>query len=547
MNDSTRRRWQTVRLDIRRLAAVLRVVLKYAPSAPLRKVLRLPPAGATPAERLRLALEQLGLTYLKFGQYLATRFDILPEDVYRQLNRLFENATPLSYNEIRAVVEGELHRPIGEIFAFFDPVPIASASVAQVHKARSHSDEWLAVKIQRPGIEKVFLADMRNLGRLAAVADAMGLLGNISTRELVSEFGKWTLRELDFRIEGHTAEALARTATPNEIVPKIQWELTTARVLTMEFLEGVSLAKIADLVDAGKMEEVRALLPHMNFAEAGRNLATACLHQLFVTGLFHGDPHPGNILICDDNTVGFVDFGIFGELTDYEREMLAGHVENIAFGNVDESFRYYRKFLFPSDDTDFKNFEIEGKSVLRRLYRGIQNPSAPIRDRHLGRYWGEMFGVIRRNRLRMSTDTLLFWRALNTLDSSAVRLSALFDLGTELRHFFERFRPSLSERIIHLLSKEASAQNAHSLAYSIANYSTEFLDGISHRHVEWLRDVGESPQLLRRNNAVTKVLSGAISGISLIVLTIHSSGAVAVLSVATALLLFSLVATELSK
>ena len=547
MHESTRRSWQNVSLDIKRLAAVLRVILKFAASPALRKLLRLPSAGATPAERMRLALEELGLTYLKFGQYLATRFDILPEEVCRQLNRLFENATPLSYDEVTAVVEGELHRPIGEIFAFFDPLPIASASVAQVHEARSHSDEHLAVKIQRPGIEKLFMADVRNLRRLAAVADAMGLLGKVSARELVREFSKWTLRELDFRIEGHTAEALRRTATPNEIVPRIQWELTTARVLTMEFLEGVSLAKIADLIDAGKMDEIRALLPHMQFAEAGRNLATASLHQFFVTGFFHGDPHPGNILIRDDNTVGFVDFGISGELTDYEREILAAHVENIAFGNVNESFRYYRKFLFPTDDTDLKNFAIEGKSVLRRLYRGLQNPSAPIRERHLGRYWGEMFGVIRRNRLRMSTDTLLFWRALNTLDSSAVRLSSVFDLGAELRYFFERFRPPLSERIFHLLSQEGLAQNAHGLAYSIAHYSTEFLDQVSRGQLEWLPDISESPQLLRRNNAVTKVVAGSISGISLIVLTIHSSGPLAVLSVAAALLLFSLVTTELSK
>jgi len=411
MHESTRRSWQTVSLDVKRLVTVLRVILKFALSPVLRKLLRLPSADATPAERLRLGIEELGLTYLKFGQYLATRFDILPEDVYRQLSRLFENATPLSYDEVKSVVEVELHRPIGKIFAFFDPLPIASASVAQVHEARSHSGERLAVKIQRPGIERIFMADVRNLRRLAALADAMGLLGKISARELINEFSKWTLRELDFRIEGHTAEALRRTATPNEIVPRIEWELTTARVLTMEFLGGVSLAKIADLVDAGKIEEVHALLPHMQFVEASRNLVIASLHQLFVTGLFHGDPHPGNILIRDDNTVGFIDFGIFGELTDYEREMLTGHVENIAFGNVDESFRYYRKFLFPSDDTDLKNFEIEGKSVLRRLYQGMQNPSAPIRDRHLGRYWGEMFGVIRRNRLRMSTDTLLFWRA----------------------------------------------------------------------------------------------------------------------------------------
>jgi len=547
MHESTRRSWQTVSLDVKRLVTVLRVILKFALSPVLRKLLRLPSADATPAERLRLGIEELGLTYLKFGQYLATRFDILPEDVYRQLSRLFENATPLSYDEVKSVVEVELHRPIGKIFAFFDPLPIASASVAQVHEARSHSGERLAVKIQRPGIERIFMADVRNLRRLAALADAMGLLGKISARELINEFSKWTLRELDFRIEGHTAEALRRTATPNEIVPRIEWELTTARVLTMEFLGGVSLAKIADLVDAGKIEEVHALLPHMQFVEASRNLVIASLHQLFVTGLFHGDPHPGNILIRDDNTVGFIDFGIFGELTDYEREMLTGHVENIAFGNVDESFRYYRKFLFPSDDTDLKNFEIEGKSVLRRLYQGMQNPSAPIRDRHLGRYWGEMFGVIRRNRLRMSTDTLLFWRALNTLDSSAVRLSAVFDLWAELQRFFQRFRPPLTERLLRLLSSEGLAQNAHSLAYSIANYSTEFLNDAFRGRLEWLPDIGESPQLLRRNNAATKVLAGTISGISLVVLTIHSSGALVVLSVGATLMLFSLVARELSK
>jgi len=539
MDESSWRSWQTFVLDIKRLAAVLRVILKFAASPALRKLLRLPPPATTPAERLRLALEELGLAYLKFGQYLATRFDILPEDVYRELNRLFENVTPLTFDEVRAVVEGELHRPIEEIFAFFDPLPIASASVAQVHEAWSHSDERLAVKIQRPGVETLFMADARNLRRLAAVADAMGLLGKVSARALISEFNKWTLRELDFRLEGHTAEALRGTATPNEIVPRIQWELTTARVLTMEFLEGVSLAKIADLIDAGKLDAVRTLLPHMNFDEADRNLATAALHQFFVTGLFHGDPHPGNILIRDDNTVAFVDFGIFGELTDYQREVLAGHVENIALGNVDESFRYYRKLLFPSDETDLKNFEIEGKSVLRRLCRGLHNPSAPIRERHLGKFTGEMFDVIRRNRVRMSSDTLLFWRALNALESSAVRLSAVFDLVAELRHFFERIRPPLSERIFHRLSDEGLALNAHRLACSIANYASEFLDDILRGELEWLPDIWESPQLVRRNNVVTKVLAGALSGISLTVLTIHSRGPLAVLSVTAALLLFS--------
>jgi ubiquinone biosynthesis protein len=494
---------------------------------------------------VRLALEELGVTYLKFGQYLATRFDILPEDLCRELNQLFENVTPLTFDEVTKVLEGELHRLVGHAFAVFDPQPIASASVAQVHEARSHSNERLAVKIQRPGIEKLFMADLRNLHRLAVVGDAFGLLGKISIQDMISEFGKWTLRELDFRLEGRTAEALRRNATRNEIVPRIHWELTTAKVLTMEFIEGLSLARIADLVEAGRMEVVRALLPHMNVAEVGRNLATAILHQFFVTGLFHGDPHPGNILIRDDNTVGFVDFGIFGELADYERQILAAHIENIALGNVDESFRYYAKLYFPSDETDPKNFELEGKSVLRRWYQASQNPGAPIRDVHLGKYSAQMFGVARRNRVRMRTDTLLFWRALNTLDSSALRLSAVFDLLAELRHFFEQLRPTVGERVMGLLTDQRLALNAHELAYSAPRYLSEFLDDVLRGQLEPPLGICESPRLVRRNDVITKVLAATISGISLTVLTIHSGGGLGVLSVGAALLVYSLVITEL--
>jgi ubiquinone biosynthesis protein len=547
MYESHRRGWHTFVLDISRLVTVLRAILKFAAGPLLRKLFRFPPLGATTAERIRLALEELGITYLKLGQYMATRFDILPRDVYVELNRLFENVAPLTYGEVTAVIESELHRPPEEIFAFFDQMPIASASVAQVHEARSHSGERLAVKIQRPGVEELFLSDVRNLDRLAAVADAMSLLGNVSSRDLISEFRKWTLRELDFRLEGQTAQALRDTAVPNVIVPKINWELTTAKVLTMEFLGGVSHAKIADLIDAGKMDVLRILLPNMNVVQACRNLSNAVLHQFFITGLFHGDPHPGNILIRDDNTVGFVDFGIFGELTDYQQRILARHVENIALGNVDESFRYFSSLVFPTDETDPRNFAIEAKSVLRRLHRGLQNPSAPIGERHLGKYSGEMFDVIRRNRLRMSTDTLLFWRALNTLESSAVRLSAHFDFMAELRGFFERTRPSIGERILHSLSDEELALNVHHVGRTVAKDSSDVLDDVFRGQLKWVPNIWDSRQRRRRNDSATKMSAGAIVGASLTILTIHSTGSLRVLSVAAGLGLFVFIATEWSK
>jgi len=523
-------------LDLKRFAAVVWVILKYATSPTVRRLLHLPPRGRPAVQRFRLALEELGLAYLKLGQYLATRFDLFPEEVCRELAHLFENVRPLSYAEVATVIESELHRPIQQVFRSFDPEPIASASVAQVHKAVSHSSQKLAVKVQRPDIEELFKADIRNLRRLARIADAMSLLGKIPVRQLIDEFSRWTLRELNFLREGQTADALRRNSTPTEVIPKVYWELTTSRVLTLEFLEGVSLAKVADLIETGQEDEVRAMMPNLDVAEGCRNLANAVLNQFFVVGLFHGDPHPGNILLRDDNSVGFVDFGIFGELSQYEREILAAHIENIAIGNIDASFRYYAKLCFPTEDSDFEKFEREGKEVLSRWYQASQDPNAPLRDRHMGRYSGEMLSVTRRNQMRMSLDTLLFWRALNTLDSSALRLSELFDILEELRIFFKKLRPSFGDRLVEAVTDWKWGLTSLQLKSDAPTYFRTVMDGVFRRHVEFLPSLHESPYLFHHNNRVTKTLTAAISGFSITILATHASSALGVLSLALTLI-----------
>ena len=308
-------------LDLRRAGTLLRVAIKYG----LAPRLRNGRGGAAQAEaandpgvRLRLALEALGMTYLKLGQYLAMRQDLISADLSRELQKLFERVTPASFEDVRGMVEAELGGPIEQFYREFRREPIAAASVAQVHEAQLLNGQRVAVKVQRPDVRRIFYADIRNLRRFAALIDASGLTGTVPIQGLVDEFAAWTERELDFALEGATADRLRANALPFEYSPLVYWELTTPRVLTMELIEALSVAEIARLFEAGGEAAIRARLPNLDLRLALKHFATACLHQIFDKRFFHGDPHPGNIMIRDDNTVVFVDFGIFGELSSYE-------------------------------------------------------------------------------------------------------------------------------------------------------------------------------------------------------------------------------------
>jgi ubiquinone biosynthesis protein len=434
-------------LDLSRVLVLVRVAVRHGGALLAGRVLGQRVAGHSPAVRLRLALEELGLTYLKLGQYLSTRFDVLPRDVCQELTRLLEHVSPIDPTLVRPIVEAELGAPLEAHFSRFQPEPLASASVAQVHEAYTRAGERVAVKIQRPGIERIFAADVRNLRRLAGLLDAVHAMGSLSVREMVDVFEGWTSRELDFRTEGATADRLRAEAIGGETVPAVHWALTTRRVLTLEFVEGVSLTRVMDWLEQGRTDELDRLLPNLDVPRVGHLLATACLHQMFGRGFFHGDPHPGNIIVRPDNSIAFVDFGIFGQLSTFQRDALAGLMESIAIGEADLSFRYYAKQTIPSPDTDFRRFSAETTAVFRAWYEASRDPSAAVEERHLGRFSAEMFDVVRRNHVRMTTDTLLFWRAMNILAATAVRLPEHFDLLGEVRGFFLTSGPSWFERL----------------------------------------------------------------------------------------------------
>lgn len=269
----------------------------------------------TNARRLRLALEELGPTFIKFGQILSTRSDILPPQYLEELSLLQDKVAPVSWEEARQVLEEELGATVGELFAEVDPVPIASASLAQVHVARLLGGEEVVVKIQRPNIEKTINLDLDIIYDLAQTAqNRISAASRFEVADLAEEFASALRTEMDFRREAWNADRF-RKNFENErhlYVPRIYWEFSTHRVVVMERIQGIKIDDLEALEAAG-YDRHRLATYAADFA----------LKEVLIDGFFHADPHPGNMLIMPGEVIGVLDFGTVGRLDERDRANLA--------------------------------------------------------------------------------------------------------------------------------------------------------------------------------------------------------------------------------
>lgn len=276
-------------------------------------------------ERLRLALEELGPTFIKMGQILSTRSDILPKDVIKELEKLQDKAPAFSFDEVKSVIQNEFGESLEEAYAEFEPTPLAAASIAQVHKALLWSGKTVVVKVQRPGIEKIIAQDMRILEDIAKFVDNHTKYGKIyNFTKMVEDFKKRLEEELDFRIEGENAEKFKKNFLKDKKVkiPSIIWTHTTRRVLTMEYIDGIPLNDFNAIDEAG-----------LDRGAIARNLAKSVLNQILRDGFFHGDPHPGNIMVLEDGTIAFLDFGMVGSLSPERKRQFSKMLLGIVYKN----------------------------------------------------------------------------------------------------------------------------------------------------------------------------------------------------------------------
>ena len=269
----------------------------------------------TTPEHLRIALEELGPTFIKLGQLLSTRTDIIPAEYLRELAKLQDAAPAVPLATIRALIEQELGAPPDDVFASFDSTPLACASIGQAHLATMHDGGQVVVKVRRPDINAIIETDLGILQSLANRASRRwAAAANYNLPGLVSEFAVSLRRELDYQTEGRNAERFASNfaESPDVHVPRVYWATTTSRVLTLERIVGIKVDDLDGLV--------RARVDRRALATKAAGVAVS---MVFEHGFFHADPHPGNLFIEPDGRIGLIDFGMVGELDDGLRHQLA--------------------------------------------------------------------------------------------------------------------------------------------------------------------------------------------------------------------------------
>ncbi len=365
--------------------------------------------GATPlAVRLRLALEELGPTFVKFGQVLSSRRDLLPNDVYEQLCKLQDSVPPFETEQARALIAAELGKPAEEIFASFSAVPVGSASIAQVHAAELRDGTKVAVKVQRPNITKVIdldLAILRDFARFAAehIVDLSG----INPVGVVEEFSATLRKELDFTHEATDAERFAQQfeGNPNIKVPRIYREFSTPRILTLEFLSGLSVKDPEVLRRAG-----------IDPVALAARLANLSYQEVFDYGFFHGDPHPGNMYILPGGVVGMIDFGMMGNFTPTFRSNLAQLLAGLA---KKDHPRVMAAILEMSEE----RFTAQPAKMLAEVEAFSEvNLSHSLKEINLGDALNRVLELLRRNKLRMNGAFYLGIKAFTQIEAIGLAL-----------------------------------------------------------------------------------------------------------------------------
>ncbi|MDF2859078.1 MAG: hypothetical protein K0Q87_4929 [Neobacillus sp.] len=363
----------------------------------------------TTGERIRMFLEDLGPTFVKIGQIASTRPDIIPAEIIHELEKLQDRVSLFPYEEVKKIIEEEFAEPMELSFAEFHEVPLAAASIGQVHYAVLQTGEKVAVKVQRPYIKNVIETDLEILQDLARLAESRLDWGaRYPIRDIVEELARSIREELDYENEGRNADRIANQFKDDStiLIPKVYWEYTTSKVLTMEYYEGTKLNEVDKLEQQGFDSKIIA-----------ERIVNAIFQQILLDGFFHGDPHPGNILALPGEVIVFMDFGMVGRLTSEMKNHIASFVIALMRQNTVEVVKAITNMGLVPDDVNVVQLRAD-VDKLREKYIDV-----PFSQMSVGTAVNELFSVAYRHNIQLPTDLTILGKALLTLEGTVEKLN----------------------------------------------------------------------------------------------------------------------------
>lgn len=405
--------------DRERLAEITAVATRFSLDLLLARMgLAKERDGTSPPDlpgRTRQALEALGPTYVKLGQILATRADLLPEDWISEFEKLHSAAPTLDFSTLRPLLEEALGEPVETAFARFDEAPLAAASMAQVHRAALHNGREVVVKIRRPGIRKSMEADLRLISHLAGIVEASNREARrFQPRALVQQLLDTVLEELDFTSEGRNADRLRADLAeqPRVVIPEIHWPLSSETVLVMDYVEGIAPRNAEALRAAG--------INPAAIADLGADLV---LEMVLVNGRVHGDPHPGNLLCLPGDRLALLDLGLIGHVSARRQQEFLAFIlslrSNDAQTMADTLIGWHQ-----GDRPSRERVLMASEQLIAR------HGSGPL---VLGRMVADFFPLIRKEGLVLPPDLALIFKALITMDGVLGTIEPGFDLSQALQ------------------------------------------------------------------------------------------------------------------
>jgi ubiquinone biosynthesis protein len=464
-----------------------------------------PVTRKTAAVHLREAIEELGPTFIKFGQIGSTRPDVLPPEFIDELASLQDNVPPAPWEEIQAVIEAELGRPLEELFLVVDPTPIASASLGQVYAALLPDRTEVIIKVQRPNIEQTIDTDLAILADLAhlaqerlAAASAVDLMG------VVQEFSESLRSEMDYRREGRNADRFRENFAKEEFlyVPKVYWEYTAQRVMVQERIHGIKINDYPALEAAGYDRDRIAM-----------NAAKAIIKEVMADGYFHADPHPGNLLILPGEVIGLIDFGIVGTLDRTDRSQLIRLWVSIinldAEGAVDQLLR----MGIVSPDVD----QVGLTRVLRRMLRKYYG--LPLKEISATEVMNDVQPIIYQFKLHVPTDYWLLIKTLVVMEGVGKALAPSFDVFAVSAPYVQKFAVQMALPQSWAPGIIRQAGGWVTFASLFPRQATRVLGRLERGDLELRVDVPEIRQATREfNSATNRVVMSILVGAMVIAL-----------------------------